>query len=158
MNASSQTATDTDAEKDLSRYYEDTENPRSESKHVATTPSPSTSSAVSKKSFPAAPLTASQDPSQQLDFVFEISLVGSREFNLIHGVDVPTLDHFIEDVCRKYGLDQSEEDITGIKVKIGDRTCNVNLDEPRDWKYISRLVVENGGRAVVIVEVAWSVT
>lgn len=88
------------------------------------------------------------------DFVFEVSLAGSNEFSLIYETDIPTLDHLIKGAFKKLGLDQEQEEITGVKVNVGDRTYNLSLDEPRDWGYISRLVVENGRRAKVAVEIA----
>lgn len=95
----------------------------------------------------------SPEPQESDDFILEISLSGSNEFKLIYGNDVPTLEHLVESIGKRHGLNQMQE-IVGVKVKIGERVCHVNLDEPRDWRYISGLVIGSGGRAQVVVEVS----
>jgi hypothetical protein len=95
----------------------------------------------------------SPEPQKPDDFVLETSLSGSSDFKLIHGSDVPTLEHLVELISRRHELNQNQG-IVRVKVKIGQRICHINLDEPRDWKYISGLVVENGKRAELVFEVS----
>lgn len=92
---------------------------------------------------------SSPEPQKSDDFVLETSFFGSNSFMLIHGSDVPSLEHLVEKIGERHNLNRDQE-IEEIKVKIGQRICNVNLDEPRDWRYISGLVVGNGGRAEVV--------
>lgn len=89
---------------------------------------------------------------QLTDFVLLASLIGTNRYKIIYGTNVPTLAHLVESISKVYGLGQDQE-IVSISVRIGTRVCNVDLEESRDWRYISRLVVENGRRAEMIIGV-----
>lgn len=86
---------------------------------------------------------------QQLDFVLETSLSGLNEIEIIHGANAPTLSHLMEKLCKKYMFEP--HDIMGVKVKIGDRIIKIDLDDSRDWEYISRITMESGSRAGMVV-------
>lgn len=95
-----------------------------------------------------------RDPPQErgLDFVLETSIEGPGEIKLIYGVDVPSLAQLVEMIRRKHHL-KPEQDIRAMKVRIGGKIFSVDLDEQRDWKYISGVVVEYGGRAEMVVSI-----
>lgn len=93
------------------------------------------------------PTNASQPPAAR-DFVLETS-AESSEIKLIYGTDVPTLSHLVKKIHAKYGM--GSELILGVKVVVGDRTFDVDLEDGRDWVYISTVVVENGARARMVV-------
>lgn len=91
------------------------------------------------------------EPSQRPDFVLESSVCGSKTCELIHGTDVPTLELLIKVIANTHQLGDTK--VVGVALKIGNRVCELNMREPRDWEYISKLVTENGGRAEMVVEV-----
>lgn len=90
-------------------------------------------------------------PSQRPDFVLESSICGSETRELIHGTDVPTLELLIKAITKKHRLGDTK--VVGAVLKIGDMVCGLNMHKPGDWKYMSELVIENGGSAVMVVEV-----
>lgn len=49
----------------------------------------------------------------------------------------------IETITRKHQLGDTKA--VGAGLEIGNMICELNTHEPRDLKYISELVIENGG-------------
>lgn len=88
----------------------------------------------------------------QPDLVLETTVAGSGEIRLVYCPNNNLLSYFITEVRRKYRLRQ-EQEIVGIKVKTGDKMFNVDLDECRDWRYISGVIRKNGGRAEMVVSI-----
>lgn len=91
-------------------------------------------------------------PQDQPDLVLETTITGSSEIRLIYCPKNHPLSCFVRGVHRKYGLSPDQE-IVGIKVKIGHKIFNVDLKECRDWMYISGVITKNGGKAEMVVSI-----
>lgn len=89
-------------------------------------------------------------PQKSLDFILETRLSISNEIKLIYGADFASLSQLVDRIRERHRL-ESEQQILGIKVTIRDKTFDVDLEEPRDWRYISGVIFENGSRAEVLV-------
>lgn len=87
---------------------------------------------------------------KSLDFILETRLSISNEIKLIYGADFASLSQLVDRIRERHRL-KSEQQILGIKVTIRDKTFDVDLEEPRDWRYISGVIFENGSRAEVLV-------
>lgn len=85
-----------------------------------------------------------------LEFVLETRLSVSNEIKLIYDANFASLSHLVDRIRERHRL-KSEQQILGIKVTIRDKTFDVDLEEPRDWIYISGVIFENGSRAEVLV-------
>lgn len=93
---------------------------------------------------------AASNPQTPLDFVLETRLSLSSEIKLIYGADFASLSNLVDRIRERHRL-KSEQEILGIKVTILGKVFDVDLEEPRDWRYISGLIFENGSRAEVLV-------
>lgn len=90
------------------------------------------------------------DPQIPLDFVLETRLSLSSEIRLIYGADFASLPHLVDRIRERHRL-RLEQEIVGIKVTILGKVFDVDLEEPRDWRYISEVIFENGSRAEVLI-------
>lgn len=88
----------------------------------------------------------------RLDLVLETTITGSSEIRLIYCANTYPQSCFMREVRRKHGLGH-EHEILGIRVKTGDKVFNVDLEESRDWGYISGVITKNGGRAEMTVSI-----
>lgn len=69
---------------------------------------------------------------------------------MIYTADFSSLSHIVETIHKKHYL-KPEQKICGIEVKIGSKEFVVDMNEGRDWKYVSDMAVLNGGRAEMVV-------
>lgn len=90
------------------------------------------------------------DPQIPLDFILETRLGLLSEIRLIYGTDFTSLSHLVDRIREKHRL-KPEQEIVGIKVTIQGKVFDVDLQEPRDWRYVSGVIFENGSRAEVLV-------
>lgn len=90
------------------------------------------------------------DPQIPLDFILETRLSLLSEIRLIYGTDFTSLSHLVDRIREKHRL-KPEQEIVGIKVTIQGKVFDVDLQEPRDWRYVSEVIFENGSRAEMLV-------
>lgn len=87
------------------------------------------------------------------DFVLETCLGESPEIKLVYGANLLSLPNLIDKIRERHHLKHDQE-ILEMKIAIGDKIFDVNLKEPRDWKYISKDIADNGSRAQVLVSIS----
>lgn len=97
--------------------------------------------------------TLSVAPQSLLGCVFETKIAGTNQFRIIYASETPTLALFIDKVYEKCALGPQQQ-IQGIDVWIGNDFITIDMEEEKDWGYITNCVVKNDARVKVVVEIA----
>lgn len=112
---------------------------------VSPTKNPSPSARVKAKILPI-------PPSKPCEHVFETKIAGTNQLRLIYAAQTPTLASFIQKVHEKCALGPQQQ-IRAIDVGVGDDFIGIDLEEEKDWAYITNCVVKDGARVTVVISV-----